>query len=245
MTAQKPDVLAARVRELIFSGELQPGSMLPSERKLCDFLEVGRSSVREAVTTLLEEGFLKILRGQGTRVENWSASASLEVFIFLMRRGREQGRERELLDQVLWLRRVLYRSAAPLMTLEDEARRHLEFEVLALKLDHGAAWLETDRALRSEEELLCTLAGQTGNLPVKLIAHWVRRTLDEQLLLHRPMGEVAPVQDRFKALIATLVAGRGDDAAQQLDDLCRLREPIYQAMLDEQQPGDEAPAVTP
>ncbi|MCP1358046.1 FadR/GntR family transcriptional regulator [Aneurinibacillus migulanus] len=42
--------------DFIQKKNLQPGDQLPSERELAKLLEVGRSSVREALQTLSEKG---------------------------------------------------------------------------------------------------------------------------------------------------------------------------------------------
>ena len=44
--------VAARIRDLIASGELRPGEALPSERKLAEQFRVGRAVIREAIRQL-------------------------------------------------------------------------------------------------------------------------------------------------------------------------------------------------
>lgn len=52
----------------IHSGELAVGSKLPNEQELCDLFEVSRITVREAVRSLVEAGYLNRLHGSGTFV---------------------------------------------------------------------------------------------------------------------------------------------------------------------------------
>lgn len=80
------DVLAAELRNRIFSGELVEGDMLPAERALVSQSGVGRASVREALRTLELEGLIIPKTG---RFGGWlvcspsreSVARSVEVFI--------------------------------------------------------------------------------------------------------------------------------------------------------------------
>ncbi len=57
-----------RIRELLDSGALKPGDRLPPERTLAELFTVSRSSVREAIRALQENGVLESRRGAGTFV---------------------------------------------------------------------------------------------------------------------------------------------------------------------------------
>lgn len=63
--------VAIKLREQIMSGELGAGGMqLPTEHELGVLFEVGRSSVREALTILEVEGLVEVIRGKGSFVKN-------------------------------------------------------------------------------------------------------------------------------------------------------------------------------
>lgn len=57
-----------QIRELIQSGELEPGSKLPPEQELATALGVGRNLLREAVQALVAMRVLEVRRGSGTFV---------------------------------------------------------------------------------------------------------------------------------------------------------------------------------
>ena len=59
------DVLAAEVRERIFSGELAEGTALPPERQLVEQTGLSRATVREALRVLEVENLLRIRPGRG------------------------------------------------------------------------------------------------------------------------------------------------------------------------------------
>ncbi len=56
---------AKAIRELLFSGSLQPGDKLPSETKLAADLGTGRSSVREALRLLAASGYVELIPNRG------------------------------------------------------------------------------------------------------------------------------------------------------------------------------------
>ncbi len=62
------DKIIRQIRDLITSGQLKPGDRLPSERKLCDKLAVGRTHLRDALRKLEFYGILKTLPQSGTVV---------------------------------------------------------------------------------------------------------------------------------------------------------------------------------
>ena len=64
-----------QIRNLISSGQLNPGDRLPSERKLAERLKVGRTQVRDAIAKLEFYGILKTLPQSGTFVEGLGITA--------------------------------------------------------------------------------------------------------------------------------------------------------------------------
>lgn len=68
------------IKEQIRTGTYRPGERLPSERSLAEILEVGRSSVREAMTVLESIGILEVRPGEGTFVRDFRDNNSMEIF---------------------------------------------------------------------------------------------------------------------------------------------------------------------
>lgn len=80
------DVLAARLREPILSGELAPGSSLPAERDLVAQSGLSRATVRESLRILEIEGLIKTTPGRngGTVVRRPhldTVARSVEIYI--------------------------------------------------------------------------------------------------------------------------------------------------------------------
>lgn len=72
------DKALTRIRELIQSGELPPGSKLPPEQQLASDLGVGRNIMREAVSALVAARVLEVRRGNGTFVTSLQPRLLLE-----------------------------------------------------------------------------------------------------------------------------------------------------------------------
>jgi len=71
MPIEKTKVYKAAVEQIkaaIESGDWPPGTQLPAERELADQLNIGRTSVREALRVLEVMGLVEIHPGQGTYV---------------------------------------------------------------------------------------------------------------------------------------------------------------------------------
>ena len=72
------DKAIRRIRELIVSGELPPGSRLPPEQQLAAELGLSRNLTREAVKALVVARVLEIRRGDGTYVTSLEPAVLLE-----------------------------------------------------------------------------------------------------------------------------------------------------------------------
>jgi DNA-binding GntR family transcriptional regulator len=57
--------IADVLRQRIASGDLKPGSLLPSEAALCEEFAVVRTTVRRALAALNDEGLIETLPGKG------------------------------------------------------------------------------------------------------------------------------------------------------------------------------------
>lgn len=62
--------IAESVRDSIVKGQFHVGEKLPPEVKLCELLNVSRSSIREALRQLQAEGYVELLPGRGAFVRD-------------------------------------------------------------------------------------------------------------------------------------------------------------------------------
>lgn len=71
-----------RITNSIMNGDLKLGSKIPTEIELSERLNVGRSSVREAIKVLVYLGVLEIRRSEGTFVTNGYSDKMLNPLLY-------------------------------------------------------------------------------------------------------------------------------------------------------------------
>ena len=78
------DEAIVKIKEMILSGELEPGSRLPPEKELSEHLGLSRNSLREAVKALEVIKVLDVRRGDGTYVTSLEPRLVLEAISFVI-----------------------------------------------------------------------------------------------------------------------------------------------------------------
>ncbi len=106
------DEAISKLRQMIQSGELPPGSRLPAENQLAAQMGISRSGVREAVKVLESARVLDVRRGDGTYVTSLSPRLLLEGVGFAVE--LLQG---DTLLEVMEVRRLLEPAATGLAAL--------------------------------------------------------------------------------------------------------------------------------
>lgn len=101
------DEAILRIKEMILSGELAPGSRLPPEKELSERLGLSRSSMREAVKALEVIRVLDVRRGDGTFVTSLEPRLLLEAMSFVV----DLHADASILE-LFAVRRILERAAA-------------------------------------------------------------------------------------------------------------------------------------
>ncbi|OHX50976.1 FadR/GntR family transcriptional regulator [Cytobacillus oceanisediminis] len=73
-TRKISEVAAEQIQDMIAKGSFKPGDKLPSVRELCELFGVGRSAVRDALTSLQGKGIVQIKQGEGTYITRFDSS---------------------------------------------------------------------------------------------------------------------------------------------------------------------------
>lgn len=112
--------------EKIKSGQLKPGDRLDSVQELANNFQVGRSAIREALTSLRAMGLIEMRQGEGTFVKTFTAenlAYPIQSAMLMTKKSIE-----ELLEVRLILEAAIVANAAQKRTQEDleEMRLHLE-----------------------------------------------------------------------------------------------------------------------
>lgn len=102
---------AAALKQVILARGLRPGDPMPTEAELSDELGVSRSSVREAVRTLVALDILTVRHGTGTFVGGLSMRPLVEAMAF--RGVLQHEADSELLSDIVEVRMGLDFALAP------------------------------------------------------------------------------------------------------------------------------------
>lgn len=81
---QASENTVALLRDLILTGDLEPGSRL-GEADLATRLQVSRTPIREALPRLAAEGLVELIPNRGARVVSWSPADLEQIFEIRLR----------------------------------------------------------------------------------------------------------------------------------------------------------------
>jgi DNA-binding FadR family transcriptional regulator len=220
-----------RLLQTVRLGLIAPGERLPAERELATMLAVSRDTLRDAIASLAEAGYLVSRRGRygGTFV-----SDALPVQTPGVDAGGELVVRRNIaaaeMDDALTLREILEVGAA--RHAADRALSPGEREVLWKSLsDSIGATGEDYRRLDSRLHLtIGELAGSSSLMP--LLAE-VRMRVNE-LLDHIPsLGPNIAHSDRqHEQIVTAILTGRADAAARAMTEHLAGTALLLRAFLD-------------
>jgi len=111
------DKIIHQIKELIKTGVIKPGERLPSERKLCERLGVGRTHVRDAIRKLEFYDIVKTMPQSGTVVAGLGMSALQGLLTDIVK--LEEGDYKSLVEARVTLEVACVRYAALRATPED------------------------------------------------------------------------------------------------------------------------------
>lgn len=159
----------ARLARLVASS--QPGSRLPTERELCERLGVGRSTLREAVSSLAFIGAVQSRQGSGTYVSAENNDVPVERLI-----GLGLMLQRSTVHEVIEVRRILEVEAVRLAAeRHDEADRRALEAVMAKMSDPAA---DPAQASRCDVEYHVLLARASHNSVLVHLINGMRSLLE-------------------------------------------------------------------
>ena len=137
----------AEIKNYILAKGLQPGDALPTESQLCTDLGVSRSSVREAVRTLVALDIVEVRHGHGMFVGKVSMRPMVESLLF---RGLlNPGDDHRGLRDIVEVRITLDKALAEPVTQTWKNRQDTELDQIVAQMDlhaqKGELFTEQDR----------------------------------------------------------------------------------------------------
>jgi GntR family transcriptional repressor for pyruvate dehydrogenase complex len=198
------DEAITKLRSMIQSGELPPGSRLPPENQLAAQMGISRSGVREAVKVLESARVLDVRRGNGTYVTSLAPRLLLEGVGFAVE--LLQG---ETLLEVMEVRRLLEPSATGLAArrITDE-----QLDDLAEGLRRMRDAADPEKLMEADLSFHRAIVASTGN-----------ETLTS--LLDGLSGRTVRARV-WRGLVESNVARATIDEHQAIYDALRARDPF-------------------
>ncbi len=88
------ELFVQQLQGMILSGDLTMGTRLPSERELCEKMQVSRAVVNAGITELARQGFLEVRPRQGAYVADYRRNGNMDTLMAIMHyNGGVLGRE--------------------------------------------------------------------------------------------------------------------------------------------------------
>ncbi|MFC3927112.1 FadR/GntR family transcriptional regulator [Streptococcus caprae] len=204
------ELAAERLVEYIVDNQFEPGTRLPNEYDLAATLEVGRSTVREAVRRLAARNILEVRQGSGTYVSGKKGVADDPLgFSFI--------KDTYKLTQDLFEIRMLLEprvAAKAAQFATDEDCRELERLVAAIEFSYDNG---TDDHVQLDVQLHSQLAKMSGNLALDSLLPVIHQSIslinrdfkgkdlrEDSRVAHRKILEAVVARDSTQAYDAML-----------------------------------------
>ncbi len=123
--------IVKEIRDMIRQEKIKPGDRIPSERELAEKLQVGRSTLREALRSLELLGLIETRRGEGTFLSDHRNHQLVEVlstFILQDNKSREDVWETRLMHEISAIQSICKNKALADLRIWDSFKVKLQDE---------------------------------------------------------------------------------------------------------------------
>jgi len=203
-----PQEIARKLIDYVLSGEVAPGSRMPSERQLALELGVGRSAVREALKSLGLLGLVEVRQGDGTYLRKPDSELLPQVIEWGLLLG--EPRTLDLVDARQHLEITVTRLAAERRDKEDLVRLRAGMAAMRKK-GEAEAFIDGDIAFH----MAVAQAAKNGvlydvlNSIRSLLKVWITRAISEA-------GETTTSYKEHVPIFEAIRDGRAADAAEAM-----------------------------
>jgi GntR family transcriptional repressor for pyruvate dehydrogenase complex len=202
-----------RIVEMIRGGEYAPGDRLPGERKLAEQLQVGRTSVREAIRRLETMGLLESRHGLGTFVmepSNQVIQATLVPHILT---------DRDTLEKLFDIREIIEVAAAALAAERAKAGHIATMRKWVEAVETHIARGELNGVIVADVEFHRQIIIATQNDILVNLIDSIVDLLHDMRYDSTSIPELLPeVIDGHRAILAAIEAGDSEAARQAMRD---------------------------
>lgn len=179
------EMIMEQIKDIVKNGKLKSGDKLPSERDLCEKLEVSRASVREALRALQMLGLIESKHGEGNFINENFENSLLEplsiVFLLLGSKSGDVLDLRKIIEPetaVLAAKNITNEQLTELKEIMDELNDNFDTEICA-SLDKKFHY---KIAQASGNNLISTVMFSISSLIEKYIENSKIHTLNKTLV---------------------------------------------------------------
>lgn len=226
------EVIVDKIEALFLSGELQAGDKLPPERVLATRFNVSRTSVREALRVLEQNGTIEIRQRGGSYLKNpevGEASEELAAAIIAS--------EKHLVYEMLELRRALEVESA---SLAAQRARTEDLEKIRIALEKmSVSTTDVEAGIQADVQFHRSIVEATHNtLFIQLIQTLAEHMEDTIRATRRHRfaepGRHEETFDEHKAIYLAIATGEQDKAKQLMEaHIMQIRKEWSESLLSE------------
>lgn len=171
-----PQSIVKQIKSLMAKGQLEIGDRLPGERRLMQQLQVSRSSLREALQSLEATGFVKVIPGKGTFIQDPSERTGLLLESMIWPWAEQGGKP---LGELMQVRIMLEAESASLAASRANTQ---DLELIRAELDllaRAHARHRIDEMISTNISFHRSIALATGNSFMVTLADSIQEALLE------------------------------------------------------------------
>lgn len=166
------EIVMEQIKDIVKKGELKSGDKLPSERDLCERLQVSRTSVREALKSLQMIGLIESKHGGGNYINgNFENSLFEPLSIMFLLLGSKS-------EDVLELRKMIEPQTAALAAEKITKEQLAELKEIMDELNSTS---DVEACVSLDKKFHYKIAQASGNLLISTIMFSVSSLIEKYI----------------------------------------------------------------
>jgi GntR family transcriptional repressor for pyruvate dehydrogenase complex len=207
LRSSAPEAVEDQIKSLIVSRQLTAGDVLPPERAFAQRLRVSRSTLREALRALAQEGLLSPRHGSGWAVAPNAATAASNVTVYFL---LEEATIEEILEAELTVEPSIARLAA-------ERRVDSDVESMRRLYEQMRTTSSAKQFVALDYEFHTFIATAAGNVLLSFSMLATKSLLEDlRISISARPGGIAASQREHARILRAIEVSDGDAAEQTM-----------------------------
>jgi GntR family transcriptional repressor for pyruvate dehydrogenase complex len=225
--------MAEAVQQAILSGELESGTLLPTEPELAEQFGVSRAVVRDATRILMARGLVEVQHGRGVFVTEPDNEAFGQALLLALRRVGASAWDVEQFEQILFPELIALAATSATET-EISHIQQLAEQYIAAITDHHTQWwqqdppaIELERLTAAYRQFMQAIFAASHNRLIQQLAQPLLqlrnlRNWADSEEISLDSEEIVAVETRYIRRLIEAIAGRNPVTARKI--ISRLME---------------------